>query len=63
MVPTLNTSIYEVIFINTYSYPTYNKMVPVISGALSVVHDLIPVSLGCKSLAPLVEYAMSCEVI
>lgn len=67
MVPTLNTSIYEVIFINTYSYPTDNKMAPVISGALSVdrraVHDPIPVSLGCKSLAPLVEYAMSCEVI
>lgn len=36
MVPTLNISIYEVIFINTYSYPTDNKMAPVISGALSV---------------------------
>lgn len=36
MVPTLNTRIYEVIFINAYSYPTDNKMAPVISGALSV---------------------------
>lgn len=36
MVPTLNTCIYEVIFISTYSYPTDNKMAPVISGASSV---------------------------
>lgn len=50
MVPTINTSIYEVIFVNTYSYPKDNKMAPVIPVGLSVdSHACYGPSGACKA--------------